>query len=80
MIMDMGLGWHLTWQDPAALLLAALGIALSLWLRARLQPSGCGGCGDCARSAPPPALIPARGLLRRDRRSGRRGLPAERQR
>ena len=60
-------GWHLTWQDPAALLLAALCIALSLWLRGRLQSSS--GCGGCARATPPTPLIPAQRLLRR---TGRR--------
>jgi hypothetical protein len=60
-------GWHLTWQDPAALLLALLGILLSLWLRTRLGASG--GCGSCPKSAKaaPPSLIPASRLLRRYR-------------
>jgi hypothetical protein len=56
-------GWHLTWQDPAALLLIAACLWLSLWLRARLP-----GAGGCAK-APPQRLIPPQRLLRsRERR------------
>ena len=60
-------GWHLDWQDPVALLLAALCVLLSLWIRSRLS-SGGGSCGGCARAAAPrPSLIPAQRLLRRHR-------------
>jgi hypothetical protein len=58
--------WYLTWQDPAALLVAVLCIALSLWLRARFATkAGCGGCAKAAPVAPHQPLIPARSLLRR---------------
>lgn len=44
--------WHLTWQDPVAALLAALGLGLAWWLHRRWAGQGsCGTCGDEAASA-----------------------------
>ncbi len=47
--------WHLTWQDPAAWALAAIGIALATWLRRRLRghgaAAGCAGCGAAATTS-----------------------------
>lgn len=40
--------WHVTWQDPVALTLAVLGLALSFWLRRVLLARGAGGpCTKC---------------------------------
>ncbi len=41
-------GWHLTWQDPVALLLAAGGLLLAWRLHRRLGPTGCASCSEGA--------------------------------
>jgi hypothetical protein len=41
----LALGTMWTWQDPAALAAAALGLALAWWLQRRFGAKrGCGGC------------------------------------
>ena len=49
------MGWHLTWQDPVALVLVLLSIALSRWLARRLQRSGCHNCPGHELAAPTPS-------------------------
>jgi hypothetical protein len=56
-------GWHLTWQDPVALLVCLIGLVLSLYLRARLPKES--GCGGCPKEPRPPPLVPAKRLVRR---------------
>ena len=63
--------WHLTWQDPVALVLSLLGLLLSIWLRRRLGRPGCGGCAQAPAKEGGGPLIPVRRLLRRAATRGR---------
>jgi hypothetical protein len=46
--------WHLTWQDPVALLVAALCVGFALWLRRRTAATstGCAACPSMRGEAP----------------------------
>lgn len=47
------MGWHLTWQDPVALVLGALCLAFAWWLRRRVPAStGCAKCPSKGHHAP----------------------------
>lgn len=53
-------GWHLSWQDPVALVLVGLGLVVGVWLHRRAN-----ACRGCSGGRPPSGLIPPSRLLRR---------------
>lgn len=54
----------MSWQDPVALILAAMLVIVPLLLRRRLSKSACASCGphDARPAVAPPTRIPVEAL------------------
>lgn len=65
--------WHLTIQDPIAVTLVVLGVALAVWLQRRLPShGGCGGCPTAESHAPTGPAAPRGTVALSETRLGRR--------